>query len=338
MEFTENTNTAIGSVSNVAATNYQFDEDNLYAGITLNWKPADNAAFYEIYKQYSDGSRAFLGTTTASSHYIHALEREKNEDISTFLVVPVNQYLKRGTGSTTTVQWPNNRMPKADFKVSKTLAAPGEKITFESLSSLNTEDVQWTFEGADVTTSNEKNPTVTYSKEGTYAVTLVAKNQQGSAQKSVTEMIQINKNAIGELPNLSKDATASASSYVNENESPKYAIDGKIDTKWCATGPAPHDIIIDLGATQLISEVYIAHAEKGNESPDMNTKWYTIETSSDGKNFEPAVEIKKNTAKETIDTFKPVKARYVKVSIVKPTQGADTAARIYEVQVRGIKE
>lgn len=338
MEFIENASSFVGSADGIAATDYQFDEDNMYAGVKLNWKPADNAAFYEIYKTYADGSKSFLGATTASAHYIHALEREKNEDVTTFEVVPVNQYLKRGTGSKTTMNWPNNRTPKADFKASKTLAAPGEKITFESLSSLNTEEVEWTFEGADITSSKEKNPTITYSKEGTYNVTLVARNQEGSAEKSVTGMIQIDKAAGGELPILSQGAAVTASSFVNENEAPKFALDGKTDTKWCATGPAPHDITIDLGSEQIVSEVYIAHAEKGNESPDMNTKWYSIETSIDGKNFELAAEVKKNKAKETVDTFKPVKARYIKVSIIKPTQGADTAARIYEIQVKGIKK
>ena len=34
----------------------------------------------------------------------------------------------------------------------------------------------------------------------------------------------------------------------------------------------------------------------------------------------------------------PVNARYVKVSVVKPTQGSDSAARIYEIQVYGTED
>ncbi|MDF2543007.1 MAG: glycoside hydrolase family 85, partial [Herbinix sp.] len=114
--------------------------------------------------------------------------------------------------------------------------------------------------------------------------------------------------------------------------------DGKTNTKWCATGPAPHNIIVDLGEIKVVSEVYMAHAEKGNESPDMNTLWYTIETSVDGKIFEPAIEAKTNTAAETLDTFRPREARYVKVTAIKPTQGSDSAVRIYEVQVHGLNK
>ena len=33
-----------------------------------------------------------------------------------------------------------------------------------------------------------------------------------------------------------------------------------------------------------------------------------------------------------------VNARYVKLSVEKPTQGSDTAARIYEVEVYGLDE
>ena len=48
--------------------------------------------------------------------------------------------------------------------------------------------------------------------------------------------------------------------------------------------------------------------------------------------------MKRNTKGQTKDTFAPIKARFVKVVIEKPTQGSDTAARIYEVKVNGIKE
>ena len=36
-----------------------------------------------------------------------------------------------------------------------------------------------------------------------------------------------------------------------------------------------------------------------------------------------------------METFAPAQARYVKLSVVKPTQGSDTAVRIYEMRVYG---
>ena len=80
----------------------------------------------------------------------------------------------------------------------------------------------------------------------------------------------------------------------------------------------------------------MAHAEAGNESPDMNTSDYTIEVSEDGVNFTEVVNVKKNSAANTINTFKAIPARYVRVTATKPTQGSDSAVRIYEIEVYGV--
>ena len=70
----------------------------------------------------------------------------------------------------------------------------------------------------------------------------------------------------------------------------------------------------------------------------MNTKAYTISVSTDGTEYTSIVSVTKNTLADTLDTFAPVNARYVKLSVVKPTQGSDTAARIYEVQIYGLEK
>ena len=134
---------------------------------------------------------------------------------------------------------------------------------------------------------------------------------------------------------LSQGKATEATAYVNENEAPPFAVDGDVKKKWCATGTAPHELTIDLGAETTVSQVGISHAEAGGEGADMNTKAYTISVSTDGAEYTPVVNITKNTAGTTLDTFAPVNARYVKLSVVKPTQGSDSAARIYEVQVYG---
>ena len=138
--------------------------------------------------------------------------------------------------------------------------------------------------------------------------------------------------------NLSNSKNAEASSFVNSNEAPNFAFDGKLDTKWCATGTPPHNITVDLGSVSLISEVKIAHAEAGGESDSMNTSAYIIEVSEDGDNFTEIVNVKKNSKANTIDTFKAIPARYVRVIATKPTQGSDSAVRIYEIEVSGIQK
>ena len=138
-----------------------------------------------------------------------------------------------------------------------------------------------------------------------------------------------------ELALLSQGKAAEATAFTNENEAPQFAVDGDITKKWCATGTPPHDLTIDLGKEMTVSQIALSHAEAGGEGADMNTKAYTISVSADGTEYTPVVTVTKNTAGETLDTFAPVNARYVKLSVVKPTQGSDSAARIYEVQVYG---
>lgn len=138
------------------------------------------------------------------------------------------------------------------------------------------------------------------------------------------------------LVSQGKDTEATA--YVNDNEAPQYAVDGDVTKKWCATGTPPHELTIDLGEEMMIGQVGISHAQAGGEGADMNTKAYKISVSADGTDYQEVVSVTKNTAGTTLDTFTPVSARYVKISVIKPTQGSDTAARIYEVEVYGINK
>lgn len=217
------------------------------------------------------------------------------------------------------MEWPDNSLPEANFVISKTLIAPGESITFESRSSLNTEEFLWEFAGATVDSSTDENPMVSYDNEGVYTVRLTAKNKSGQNTKTMDTVITVMSGA-EELVNLSEGKTTEASGFVNNHEAPQFAIDSLLDTKWCATGIAPHWIVIDLGEVKTISEVHMAHAEAGGESDGMNTKAYTIEVSQDGVNFEEVVSVTKNSSANTVDTFKVVEAQYVRVSAIAPTQ------------------
>lgn len=326
-----------GAASDLTVVDTSFDDDDcVYAGVKLSWN-ADGADYYEIYRVNQDESLSLVGVTTATTHYINALERNDDTNKTNFKVVPVNITGERGGESNVvTMDWPDNSLPKADFKASATLAAPGQDITFESLCSANTETLAWEFPGASVETSADAAPVVSYAEEGTYTVKVTAKNSSGEAVAEKVDLITISSQVTGELALLSQGMATEASAYVNDNEAPPFAVDGDTSTKWCATGNPPHEITIDLGAVKAISEVRISHAEAGNESPDMNTKGYSIQVSEDGENFTEVVKVTKNFSAETSDTFPAVNARYVKLVVEVPTQGSDTAARIYEVQVYGL--
>lgn len=329
------------TVKNVAIEDALFDEEESnYAGIRLTWDAVDMANFshYNIYRLNQDGSRSFVGATPAANHYINALERNDDTNKTDFIVVPVDIWGNQGQDSKkVTLKWPNNAIPKASFTASRTLIAPGDQVTFTNTSSANTESVKWEFTGGDIADSTEDAPVVTYAKAGVYAVKLTAKNKAGETPVEVTEFITVSDAAKGDLALLSAGAKTEASGFTNDSEAPEFAVDGKLDTKWCATGTPPHEITIDLGKVKTISEVHLAHAEAGGEAPDMNTKAYSILVSEDGKDYKQVTRVISNTAGESVDTFPAVNARYVKLSVDKPTQGSDTAVRIYEMAVYGLK-
>lgn len=342
ISITNEADSAKTAVSGLTVEDTCFDDDDcIYTGVRLSWEAADDTpvSHYEIYRVNQDKTTSFLGATPGTTYYINALERNDDTNKTDFQVIPVNVNGERGTASdVVTMDWPDNSIPKADFKASRTLAAPNEEITFESLCSANTESISWEFPGASVETSTDASPKVSYEQEGTYTVKITAKNASGEAVAEKENLITISSRVNGDLALLSADKKTEASAYVNENEAPPFAVDGKTDTKWCATGNPPHEITIDLGGIKTVSEVKIAHAEAGGESPDMNTKAYTILVSEDGSNFTEAAKVTKNSASETLDTFQAVKAQYVKLVVEKPTQGSDTAARIYEISVYGLDE
>lgn len=326
------------SVSNVRVLDSEFDEDAMYAGVRLSWDADGKADHYEVYRVNQDQTLSLLGVSNTESFYINTLPRTDETNHSVFRVVPVNVLLEEGNSGEVMMAWPDNSIPKAAFMADVTLAAPGETITFSSLCTQNTKNVTWTFMGADTESAQGDTVSVTYPEEGVYTVTIRAENESGSDEVSKEGYIVISEKASGGLMLLSQGAAAEADTYVNENEAPEFAVDGDQTKKWCATGSAPHEITLDLGAVKTVCAVDISHAEAGGESPGMNTKSYAIYISEDGTSFEEVRNVTKNTAGTTHDTFAPVQAQFVKLVVNKPTQGSDSAARIYEIEVYGLEE
>ena len=326
------------SVSNVQVLDSEFDEDGMYAGVRLAWDSDAETDYYEVYRINQDQTRSLLGVSNTTSFYVNTLPRTDETNQSVFEIMPVNALLEEGSSAQVTMEWPDNSLPKAAFTADKTLAAPGESVTFTSLCSQNTEKVTWSITGADTETAEGNEVTVTYPAEGVYTVAVKAENSSGSSEAVQESYIIVTEKAADGLVLLSQNAPAEADAYVNDNEAPQFAVDGDVTKKWCATGGAPHEITLDLGEVRTVSAVDVYHAEAGGESPDMNTKSYAVCVSEDGVAFEEVRTVTRNTAGTTHDTFAPVNARFVKLVVNKPTQGSDSAARIYEVEVYGLEE
>ena len=135
--------------------------------------------------------------------------------------------------------------------------------------------------------------------------------------------------------------TATGSPPCAATEGPEKAIDGLIYAqdandkfKWCSLADGA-SLQIDLGSEVSIAKIIVAHAGAGGESTDLNTRAFELQLSSNGTDFKPVATVAANTASITTHTFAATPARYVKLVISAPTQGLDTAARIYELEVYG---
>jgi len=81
--------------------------------------------------------------------------------------------------------------PIANFSASATDINIGNSVTFTDTSLENPTSWSWTFEGGTPATSTAKNPTVTYNTVGTFNVTLVATNAQGSDTETKIDYISV---------------------------------------------------------------------------------------------------------------------------------------------------
>lgn len=229
--------------------------------------------------------------------------------------------------------------PNAAFKVSDTFVAPGEEIQLNNTSSISCTELEWSMPGANVETSTEENPKISFKKEGVYTITLKAKNKNGESDEIVKQdFITVSKDATKEEVNLALNKTATASGQTAASEAPEKAVDGIVNTKWCTTNSGGQWMQIDLGKVSTLTEIVINHAEMGGEGSSLNTAAYHVEVSEDGQNYKEVLRVEKNTAGLTEDPIAVIHGRYVKLWIDEPTQGGDNAARIYEVEVKGLEE
>jgi PKD repeat protein len=83
-------------------------------------------------------------------------------------------------------------IPVADFSSSTRMVCVGEPVDFYDASwKATVSSYAWTFEGGSPATSTDENPTVTYSQDGYYDVTLTVTNNSGSHTKTFTNMIYV---------------------------------------------------------------------------------------------------------------------------------------------------
>ncbi|WP_334072810.1 MULTISPECIES: endo-beta-N-acetylglucosaminidase [Paenibacillus] len=313
--------------------------DGIYGDTRLAWeapKQEEAVLHYEIYRVRPDGRRELMGVTGNTVYYVPEMKRLEKESETKLEVIPVNRRYERGKSAFVNFAWPSYPKPVAAFEADHTLIAPGGRVRFTDRSSEVTESWAWSFPGGEPSSSTDRNPQVTYSQEGTYEVILRAANEVGE-DVAKRQYITVTREAAGGVTDLARGKEATASSYVNEKEAPPFALDGDDKTKWCAVGEPPHTLTVDFGAARKVSQFIVKHAEAGGEPAAFNTRSFRIRLSLDGTNWTDAVEVADNKSGVSKHAITLTEARYARLIVEKPTQGGDTAARIYGFEVMGLE-
>jgi PKD repeat protein len=99
--------------------------------------------------------------------------------------------------------------PIADFTASTTNPSVGGSVNFTDTSANTPTAWSWTFEGGTPATSTAQNPAITYNTVGTYDVTLVATNAQGSDTETKVDYI-----TVSEIPYCDSAGGSQAYEYI----------------------------------------------------------------------------------------------------------------------------
>jgi alpha-mannosidase len=119
------------------------------------------------------------------------------------------------------------------------------------------------------------------------------------------------------------------SGEVNDAERATNLTDGRDDTKWCDAQQGPNYVAFDLGKPTLLHRWHLINAACEHAS------YITRTCLLQGRNSETeewqTLDMFDGNRKNIIDRFfTPTSVRYVRLFVINPTQGSETATRIYE--------
>jgi len=182
-----------------------------FNNISANWQAFSdpqsdiNQYWYSVGTQAGD-SNVIAWTNNGSNNYFSV---NANLTIGTTYFVNVRAINNAGLVSAVyssdgAKYLPNGNLPYAQFSCSTSQVCSGENVQFIN-QSIAADSVHWIFNGATPNSSNQPNPTVIYNNGGTYDVTLIAYNANGSDTLTQSNyitiwqspIIQIQPNVIG---------------------------------------------------------------------------------------------------------------------------------------------
>ncbi len=164
-------------------------------------------------------------------------------------------------------------------------------------------------------------------KADKYDVTLKSKKVPTySKTKENVEIVRVSKVGAGAFTG------SDASAYVNYNESPEKAFDGRNNTKWCDNSSAEKWIEGILSSEMFIAQINIVHAEMGGESASMNTKKFTIQYAGSDGVWKDWQVVDDNRSSYSKHSFAGAPVKRIRVKIAQAEQASNSAARIYEIE------
>lgn len=111
--------------------------------------------------------------------------------------------------------------PVADFYANNRIVCEGETVQFFDASWKGAVETRsWSFEGGSPATSNEQNPTVTFSSTGWHKVTLNASNASGNNEKSVDQFIYVSPSTPSLNGSYFEDFNNGANDWIFYNKYP----------------------------------------------------------------------------------------------------------------------
>lgn len=116
---------------------------------------------------------------------------------------------------------------------------------------------------------------------------------------------------------------------------PEFAANGSPsgDNQWISSGSGDKWIQFDFQEEYLINRYVVRHAGTDGMDPDLNTRSFRFELSTDGVEWKTASQYRNNNASVTDTDITPVNARYARLSI--SDAGRDGIARIGDMEVYG---
>ena len=139
----------------------------------------------------------------------------------------------------------------------------------------------------------------------------------------------------GNIGDLAQGKTTATSSTCASTQDGSKAVDATSTTKWCGfVSGGQAWLRIDLGRAMSVKRWVVRHAGYGGETASYDTKDFALEyaSSADGP-WTSFDSVTGNTADSTDRTATATSAQFWRLKVTAPTQGTNTAARIYALEL-----